>query len=519
MFRRKTADGSVSALATPGETTRCDADLGAVTEVVSVLDDARTLTGGASDAMSVLCARFDWSCGFYWAADYEGSAMRVVAQAGSVPGDFRAASEGAVLLPGEGVAGRAWKSGDIVVAPLAAGRTSERDAAAERVGFVSVVAVPVVDEGTVAGVVEFLVRDTVELTANRREAVRAIALLLSHAVARFRVDDVQRETLQNTEATSAVMRAITTATSAHDAISVALHEVRQGFGWAYGSFWELDKDNQVLTFDIESGDAGPEFRQVTREATFARGVGLSGRTWESMQLVFVPDLAEVHDCVRAPAARRAGVKSGVCLPIKVAGQFVGTMDFFVNEFIDLSDNRRAALHNTAYLIGQALERFTASEKLATAGRELLTSIEEVERNVISATDVASQGQELVVHADQDVAGLGESSREIGQVVKTIQSIAGQTNLLALNATIEAARAGQAGRGFAVVASEVKELANETERATAEVEQKISAIQRQIEATVKSLAGIREVVEQINETQNVIGSVLTEQVAVTKAIIE
>lgn len=111
MFRRKTADGSVSALATPGETTRCDADLGAVTEVVSVLDDARTLTGGASDAMSVLCARFDWSCGFYWAADYEGSAMRVVAQAGSVPGDFRAASEGAVLLPGEGVAGRAWKSG------------------------------------------------------------------------------------------------------------------------------------------------------------------------------------------------------------------------------------------------------------------------------------------------------------------------------------------------------------------------------------------------------------------------
>lgn len=149
----------------------------------------------------------------------------------------------------------------------------------------------------------------------------------------------------------------------------------------------------------------------------------------------------------------------------------------------------------------------------------MTSIEEVERNVISATDVASQGQELVVHADQDVAGLGESSREIGQVVKTIQSIAGQTNLLALNATIEAARAGQAGRGFAVVASEVKELANETERATAEVEQKISAIQRQIEATVKSLAGIREVVEQINETQNVIGSVLTEQVAVTKAIIE
>jgi methyl-accepting chemotaxis protein len=104
------------------------------------------------------------------------------------------------------------------------------------------------------------------------------------------------------------------------------------------------------------------------------------------------------------------------------------------------------------------------------------------------------------------------------VVTVIQQIAAQTNLLALNATIEAARAGEAGRGFAVVAHEVKELANETAAATTQVSDKVRAIQNQVEGVIRSLAEIGTVVERINETQNTIGGVLTEQVAVTKAIL-
>ncbi|WP_430783429.1 methyl-accepting chemotaxis protein [Actinoplanes sp. G11-F43] len=142
----------------------------------------------------------------------------------------------------------------------------------------------------------------------------------------------------------------------------------------------------------------------------------------------------------------------------------------------------------------------------------------MERNVADASAVAQTGERLTVEANEQVAALGQASAEINQVVKTIQQIAAQTNLLALNATIEAARAGESGKGFAVVAGEVKELSGETERATAEVSERVSTIQARVDAVVGSLAQIHTAVEKINETQGLINEVLKEQVAVTGAIL-
>ena len=113
-----------------------------------------------------------------------------------------------------------------------------------------------------------------------------------------------------------------------------------------------------------------------------------------------------------------------------------------------------------------------------------------------------------------VAKLGESSAEIGNVVKVITSIAEQTNLLALNATIEAARAGEAGKGFAVVANEVKELAQETAKATEDIARRVLAIQGDTTAAVSAIEEISSIVAQITDRQTTIASAVEEQTATT-----
>ena len=110
--------------------------------------------------------------------------------------------------------------------------------------------------------------------------------------------------------------------------------------------------------------------------------------------------------------------------------------------------------------------------------------------------------------------MGESSAEIGQVIKVITSIAQQTNLLALNATIEAARAGEAGKGFAVVANEVKELAKQTAKATEDISQKITAIQDDTKRAVDSIGSITAVIHQINDISSTIATAVEEQSATT-----
>ncbi|MGZ4607022.1 MAG: methyl-accepting chemotaxis protein [Blastococcus sp.] len=114
-----------------------------------------------------------------------------------------------------------------------------------------------------------------------------------------------------------------------------------------------------------------------------------------------------------------------------------------------------------------------------------------------------------------VAKLGESSAEIGNVLKVITSIAEQTNLLALNATIEAARAGEAGTGFAVVANEVKELAQETARATEDIVRRVEAIQADTGQATTAIASISEVIDRINAYQSAIATAVEEQTATTQ----
>ncbi len=154
------------------------------------------------------------------------------------------------------------------------------------------------------------------------------------------------------------------------------------------------------------------------------------------------------------------------------------------------------------------------QTVATGAEEMGASIKEIAKNATEAAKVATSAVKVAETANATVSKLGDSSTEIGQVIKVITSIAQQTNLLALNATIEAARAGEAGKGFAVVANEVKELAKETAKATEDISRKVEAIQTDTKAAVDAIASISEVINQVNGISNTIATAVEEQNATT-----
>ncbi len=136
--------------------------------------------------------------------------------------------------------------------------------------------------------------------------------------------------------------------------------------------------------------------------------------------------------------------------------------------------------------------------VASATEELGASVQEIARQVERSVAIASTAVSEVEQTSGRVRGLAETAERIGSIVGLIEEIAGRTNLLALNATIEAARAGEAGKGFAVVAAEVKQLADQTSRATAEIGAQISGIQTASNQMTAAIQGIGETIRTMSE---------------------
>lgn len=510
---------------------------------------------------------FGWAYGSYWKMDPVNKVLRFSLETGSVTPEFTKVTQEASFAEGVGLSGKTWQARKLMfVQDLGTMVDCCRRESAQRAGVKSGVCFPIILDGQVIGTMDFFATHTFDLSPEREATLSQIAEMLTDKINGL-------DTLNNAKATSQVLQDIEKTTSPTEVAQVALRTVKEQFDWAYGSFWTLDTEREALVFSIETGSVTPEFTQVTRDAAFEKGVGLSGRTWQKKQLMFVQDLGTMVDCCRRESAQRAGVKSGVCFPVIVEDRVIGTMDFFATETLMPSEGRLSALRNIGQMVSKRFEMLYKLEKDAENARQLAHNAEELttfseqlfgitqgiqedaEQGSAMANDIAQASENvndntlMVASSTEEMSAtisemaqqastasgisnqasikseevkelvnsLGDSAKEINQVVEIIKNIASQTNLLALNATIEAASAGEAGKGFAVVATEVKDLAKQSADSSESIRTQVEGIQKNTEHVISSISEITDIIGNLADINATMAGAVEEQSAATQQI--
>ena len=489
-----------------------------VMERLGEVGSATAVSAGVEAVLDGTRQAFGFDYASAWAVRDGSDHLEFVSQVGSLSAELTDMTPSYEPGRGIGLCGLAWERGGLVDVVDLTEHTPNcaRGRAALAAGARAGMSLPIRHAGKIVLVLDFVARRPGTPSSTRPFVLYALSRAVSQSLTAMHAGEQVREAARDQQAVTTVVAEVGSCQDEESAVRAALDAVREEFGWAYGSFWSLDHDARVLRFALESGTAGEEFRQVTLSASFAEGVGLSGRAWKARDLVFVSDLGELTDCVRAPAAQRAGVRSGVCLPIVIDDQVIGTMDFFATQTLALSDSRADALRNVSRLVSQRLDILRRAARDAHAAAALLGSVEQLSASAAEAGAVAAGAVAQASEIADEVRALSDSSAAIDDVIKVISTIADQTNLLALNATIEAARAGQAGRGFAVVATEVKELASGTSGATGRVGQQVTDIQTNTATVARGIEEINATIGRMDEVQQRMSEVLESQRALARA---
>ena len=163
------------------------------------------------------------------------------------------------------------------------------------------------------------------------------------------------------------------------------------------------------------------------------------------------------------------------------------------------------------------ETASSMEELTSTVKQNAENARQANQLVVSTSDIAVKGGQVVEQVVDTMASIKDSSRKIADIIGVIDGIAFQTNILALNAAVEAARAGEQGRGFAVVASEVRNLAQRSASAAKEIKSliedsvgKVDAGGQLVDEAGKTMGEIVSSVKRVTDIMSEIAAASQEQ---------
>lgn len=289
------------------------------------------------------------------------------------------------------------------------------------------------------------------------------------------------------------------------------------FRWARGISHPLNRLTESLN-QLAAGDL-----DATVEGS-ARGdeVGAIARAVE-----------EFRERLKASAAERCALETANetrrrDLMARLASEFQEAMVATINRVCGMARDLEKSANGLGHAAGSTQQltgmvavssELTATnvETVAKTCEQLAITVAQISEQVHASTSIAEEAAQKVQSTSGRVKQLSQAAERIGDILGFINKVAEQTNLLALNATIEAAHAGDMGKGFAVVAHEVKELAQQTAKATSEIAEQINSIQMATQEAVTAIDGIAGTTNRMSEIAGTIAAAVEQQGASTKEI--
>jgi methyl-accepting chemotaxis protein len=262
-----------------------------------------------------------------------------------------------------------------------------------------------------------------------------------------------------------------------------------------------DKDWSV---EITEADRRDEIGRMARALEVFRDTGRSQEELEAQQNAVAEARLAAAEELREAVARFRQAAEGLLGDVGGAGSSLDEAAGALNDVVGASQTFTRTVTEAAEATGESVQN------VAAAIEEMSLSIRDVSGQLQSMTGLAQRSADASAEAGQKVSGLKERSTKIHDVVDLINGIAGQINLLALNATIESARAGEAGKGFAVVAQQVKQLADETGRATEDITRVIQEVQADVDAVVAAIGTIDGAIAEVNSSSSAVAAAVEEQ---------